>query len=172
MPASRSSQVSATQSSSPPTTYLDSTSSPKGPWMRSNASERSRCSTATNTHPPISRQLGTLHAGTQEIHFTLCLLWTSLPLCCQARGQVQLLATRVGAFDEENLGGRGPFSSYYIDSLFTGGTHITALLTVCCSSVDYCSCKCPACMSASPEAGVPAKHVQETAISRRSRTMN
>jgi len=43
------------------TTYLDSTSSPKEPLMRANASERTRCSTATNTG------LGTLHAGTQEV---------------------------------------------------------------------------------------------------------
>jgi hypothetical protein len=54
--------------------------------MRVNASERSRCSTATNT------ELGTLHAGTQK-EFTLSLLGTSLPLCRQARGDEVTRAT-------------------------------------------------------------------------------
>ena len=77
------------------TTYLDSTPSLKGPLMQVNASERSRCSTATNT------ELGTLHAGTPK-DFTLSLLGTSLPLCRQARGD----EGTAGTLCEEKCGSR------------------------------------------------------------------
>jgi hypothetical protein len=63
-----------------PTTYLDSTSSPKDPWNACDAPQHCH-HTVPSAHPPISRQIGTHNAGTQEGILHLAVLGCCCLLC-------------------------------------------------------------------------------------------
>lgn len=123
----------------------------KGPWswMRFDASKRPRCTALPpNMRSPISQGLGT-------------------PPCRNAGGDFRTLPSsdvtasvlarheRVRAFADRRHQSRNALqnssSPLTEETFFTSRTLITAMPRACYSPVDYCICKCPACMYEVPK---------------------
>jgi hypothetical protein len=133
--------------------------------------DRQRVALPPNNHTPISRALGRTTCRNSKKHLRTLPSWGAAALGCQARDQLQILAARGelhlqfvfwGLFWREILGRRRRFCRVYSRHSFTVAATIT-LPTVCTSTVDYCSCKCPSSMSRSRRSSRTAEHLQHTA---------